>query len=169
MIPAVILPDRRMSQGRVLMVESGLGCSMSLPLSPWPPGLFRAACRRQRRTSVAIGALGRLRAASSHIRLKLAALDHAHQLRRNIGILAVEHIEQVTELAFAPVDLVNQITQCERTQYDRDDLAQSVKHSGPPASALPADDARHFMEEYLHRADDPLATELAANFRLQIR
>ena len=42
-------------------------------------------------------------------------------------------------------------------------------HSSSPASAFPAVDARHFVGEDFHRADDPLAAEFTANVRLQIR
>jgi len=87
--------------------------------------------------------------------------------RAHRSILAVEHIEKVTQLALAPVDLVNEIAQRERAQYHRNDLAYSVKHIGSPASALPANDARHLVEEDFDRTENPLAAKFAANVRLQ--
>jgi hypothetical protein len=75
-------------------------------------------CQAPYKTSVyrKSGRAKSLRSAPSRIRLEFAAVDHIHQLGRYVRILAVEHIEKVTQLALAPVDLVNEIAQRERAQ-----------------------------------------------------
>src|SRR6516165_1139637 len=77
-IAAAILSGRRMSHGRLLLEDWEIGCSMSLPLSALgarfiPGGLPDAS------GAIAPRAIAR---GPSHIRLKLAAFDHTHQLRR---------------------------------------------------------------------------------------
>jgi hypothetical protein len=133
-IALVILPDRRMSHGRLLPKDCEIGCSMCLSPSAQRAGLILGGCMPHasglapavRQTGngnerlsldvlvvlryLAASRLGphrSLRAASSDIRLKFAVFDHAYQFSRYISILAVEHIEKVAQLAFAPVDFVN--------------------------------------------------------------
>ena len=77
-IAAAILPGRRMSHGTLLLGEREIGCSMCLPLSALgarfiPGGLPDAS------GAIAPRAIAR---GPSHIRLKLAAFDHTHQLHR---------------------------------------------------------------------------------------
>ena len=77
-IAAAILPGRRMSHGRLLLEDWEIGCSMSLLLSALRARFILGGLPD------ASGALGprAIARGPSHIRLKLAAFDHTHQLRR---------------------------------------------------------------------------------------
>jgi hypothetical protein len=54
-------------------------------------------------------------------------------------------MKEIAQFEFAPVDLVHELSQGERTQYYRYSLSEPVQHVCGPIRLLSTEGARHLM------------------------